>query len=172
MKQVVLLELTTIKDVLKSNQPTKKNPWCAAVKEFTKMYQGSDPFYDRLQEVFQGREGKDLPFLIVGGAVTVKTSFLFIPKQHVLPFEFTPMYCGIPINPKDSIPRASGDIIPTGYVSLNGFNSKLVAHTPESNVITVVTRTPAHLSDISGKLDNSFVHTYIHTLVLDILMNV
>ena len=90
----------------------------------------------------------------------------------MLPFEFTPMYCGIPINPKDSIPRASGDIIPTGYVSPNGFNSKLVAHTPESNVITVVTRTPAHLSDISGKLDNSFVHTYIHTLVLDILMNV
>jgi hypothetical protein len=56
LKQVVLLELTTIKNVLKSNQPTKKNPWCAAVKEFTKMYQASDPFYDRLKEVFQERE--------------------------------------------------------------------------------------------------------------------
>ena len=152
LKHMLLLEISTTRDVFSRGRKVKKNPWCGAVKEFTKMYHGSDPFYDRLQEDFAGA-GRELPFLIVGSAVIVRKYSLFVPVEYAVPFEFTPMYCGIPINPKDSIPGASSHLLPTGFVSPDGFNSKPVAHTPASNVITVDTEKPAQFSDVAGTTD-------------------
>lgn len=160
LKKILLLELSATRAVFTGKKSAKKNPWCSAVKEFTQMYHETDPIYSRLQEVFEGG-GRDLPFLIVGGSVIVRKYFLCIPTVHAVPFEFTPMYCGIPLDPKKRIPGASGNLLPSGFVSPDGFNSKPVAHTHSSKEITVITGTPTYFSDVAGFFSSSFKYPII-----------
>ena len=151
LKKILLLELSTTRDVFSGRKKVQKNPWCSAVKEFTQMYHETDPFYSRLQEVFEGAEGRDLPFLIVGGSIIVRKYFLFVvPIEHAVPFEFTPMYCGIPLDPKQRIPGASDHLLPSGFVSPDGFNTRPVSHTPTDSEITVITGPPVYFSDVAG----------------------
>ena len=71
LKHMLLLEISTTRDVFSRGKKVKKNPWCGAVKEFTKMYHGSDPFYDRLQEDFAGA-GRERHALVLRGCCWVR----------------------------------------------------------------------------------------------------
>jgi hypothetical protein len=123
---------------------TKKNVWSDAVENFFKAALG--PAYHALNMNYldvgdESPESSRLPFLIVNGSmIAVEGHDGRRGSVHAAPFEFTPTYCGIPIDPNVLHPGA--------FQNSGGFVHRSVFDIDYSNKDKAVTKTDADTTKV------------------------
>jgi hypothetical protein len=156
----------------------KVNVWSHAVEKLFEEAIG--PVFKKFDSYLsvgqQNIESSRLPFLIVNGTVVVSREHDDKHMVHVAPFEFTPSYCGIPIDPNVIAPGAfgnNGGFVQNGVFALDySSTDKYVTADATAGINTVhVDRSPTSptikVSEISSISSSAVVEGYFEQSIYD-----
>jgi hypothetical protein len=145
-----------------------ENFWVAAVKEFMKLGDFVDPSYQQFSDSFMKsiREGKAAPFVIINSSIEANYNtpgyiYGHYKQTEFLPFDFTPLYCGGPL-------QGHNPETPSGFIEPRGFDDDMFEVTSSAHGLLLGRAENEHirLSDLSGASSSAVVTAFYQLLKL------